>query len=176
MRSTKELLFCFNKWEAAEHGIRALHKALIVTSNFMDTVNITGKWVGVITYGEKYQQLSGKQLFFEAELGQHGRNIDGVSVDTGGVGVNPTPAKLIGTLAGRKISFVKNYEAQSHLEKNGEEKIDYTKPGLDIFYSGDIDTTAQIITGIWEYRVKVRLLYIFQMTLKVGGTWKMERS
>jgi hypothetical protein len=142
----------------------------------MEAINVTGTWTAVITYGEKYKQFAGKELFFEADLTQEGQKIYGTSKDIEGIGKNPTPATLSGSITQGKIKFVKRYEALLSLNAMGDEVFDKTKPGLDINYSGVYDHTGNSFSGHWEYRIRTKTLYLIPYIFICGGNWSMKRK
>ena len=67
----------------------------------MTTLNLNGRWTGVIVYGHKYRQLQGKNLYFDLEITQNNNEITGISIDTGGQGTSPDSAKITGTINNR---------------------------------------------------------------------------
>jgi hypothetical protein len=141
----------------------------------MATIDITGAWRGEIIYGRKYRQYEGRTLFFEAEFTQNGNSIQGNSVDTGGVGANPDPAEITGSIRKNKISFVKQYSTLAYMDEEGNNVIDRSQAGPEIYYFGIYDEQTGMFSGIWEYRIKVKFLWIIPSLYRAGGVWSMTR-
>ena len=138
--------------------------------------NLQGLWVGTITYGKSYKAFAGSELFFELELREEGNQISGEAMDTGGFGVSPDPAKIIGFTKEREIHFVKQYTTCHFLDVDKRVIIDPSTPGLPIRYSGLFDEMTQRFAGDWVMEAKTKFLWIFPVTHRAGGTWTMQRK
>lgn len=138
-------------------------------------IDLSGKWVGTVVYGAEYKQFSGKELFFEFELIQQGDEIAGTAIDTGGTGVSPDQANILGTFKNNKIIFLKQYES-SHYYSGNETKIDRSKPGPKIKYTGEYNEQTQTFSGEWVIKITFLLLWIIPMRLKSTGSWTMQRK
>jgi hypothetical protein len=136
---------------------------------------ITGKWNGVIIYGPKYRQFAGKELYFEADFEQTKDSFHGIAKDTGGTGVNPDKATISGSLTPNSITFIKRYDSL-HYQDNDQIIIDKTRPGYDIYYSGNYDEGEGVFKGTWEYRIEYWLFGLIPRRYVGGGTWTMSRK
>jgi hypothetical protein len=145
-------------------------------NTLMETIDISGSWQGEIIYGHKYRQYAGKALFFEATFTQQADDIHGTATDTGGEGVNPDLASITGRLAGNRFSFIKRYASLAYIDEEGKRVVDRSTPGFDIHYLGIYDTETGKFSGTWEYRVKMRVLWIIPWLHRPGGTWTMSRK
>lgn len=141
----------------------------------MKTPYIHGKWTGTITYGKKYAELNGKELYFDLEIIQDGELITGTSVDIGGIGTSPDAASISGTFKANAISFIKRYNSFHYFDR-GNTVVDKSQPGYEIYYTGVYNETQQTFRGNWEYRVRYNIFWIFSRKYVVGGTWSMRHK
>jgi hypothetical protein len=138
-------------------------------------MKIQGQWTGVITYGKEYVMHKNKELYFDLEIIQTLDNISGTSIDIGGVGMSPDPAKITGTFKNKKINFVKQYSSFHYFEK-GVSKIDKSRLGSLINYFGEFDELEQKFKGNWIINGKVKLWGIIPIKYINTGTWIMQRK
>lgn len=143
-------------------------------------MNIEGAWTGTIVLGESYGDNSGAATYFDLDIVQEGDHITGTAVDIAGAYINPYPAFVEGTLNGKDITFVKQYEALHYLEEDGLTiQVDASRKGLYIHYSGDFDEAEQMFRGVWMMRERRMLLgterteYTFAAS---EGRWYMHRK
>ncbi len=141
----------------------------------MSTPNISGKWTGVIIYGKKYREYSGKELYYDAELIQENDLIHGTSSDTAGVGVSPDIASISGSFSSNFISFVKRYESLHYFDRD-QVVFDRTQPGYEIYYTGLYDEFNQSFQGNWEYILRYKIFGFIPSTFIAGGTWTMRKK
>jgi len=141
----------------------------------MSISDLTGQWTGVIIYGKKYHDLRGQELYFDAEITQHGDSINGTAIDTGGAGASPDAAVITGSYSANSISFVKKYSSR-HFSKKGELIIDKATPGPDIFYNGIFDESSKEFKGIWKYKIRLWFLGLIPFRFTASGTWTMRRK
>jgi hypothetical protein len=156
--------------------MQPLHKVVPSAAITMETIDISGTWQGEIIYGKKYREYEGKALFFDAEFIQHLNSIQGTAIDTRGVGVNPDPAKISGTINRNDISFIKQYATLATMHKDGSTLIDKSKPGPKIHFCGAYDQQSAKFTGTWEYSIKVWAFGFIPMSVKAGGAWSMTKK
>jgi hypothetical protein len=142
----------------------------------MTTLNLNGRWTGVIVYGYRYRRLQGKNLYFDLEITQDNNEITGTSIDTGGQGVSPDPAKIKGTIHNYFISFIKQYSSYHYSDLNGDVIIDRTRLGSEIFYTGLYNETEKEFSGDWKLIHKAKLFGIIPIKLSATGTWTMKRK
>jgi len=138
-------------------------------------IDVTGNWVGVITYGKEYRTHKGKELYFDMELIQQNENIRGISLDIGGAGISPRKASIEGSLKENAIEFIKQY-ATFHYYKNGETIIDNLRKGHAIKYSGLYNSDSQTFTGNWIIKGKVKLFGFIPINYQNTGIWSMKRK
>lgn len=138
--------------------------------------NHEGNWTGVIHLGKKYRLHKNKEIYFDLEMQQDGNNIMGTSIDTGGFGASPDPAKINGNIIDQNIYFVKQYSSRHFLNRNGEMIVDKSRPGPEIFYTGIFNEQGNNFNGDWIMKIKVKLFRLFPLTFKLGGTWTMKRK
>jgi hypothetical protein len=138
----------------------------------MQTGNISGRWKGVLMYGEDYGDSKGKHLAFEMELSQVGTKVKGVAHDVEGEGVNPDSASIQGRLQGNKLVFTKRYDSFHFLE-NGQTKVERSRRGPKIYYHGDYDHLVDAFYGTWTFEYK--LLGFIRIGYMGSGTWSMGR-
>lgn len=137
--------------------------------------DITGQWTGTVVYGQGYGQFKGKELFFEFDLIQHVYEIAGSGIDTGGSGISPDSADILGTFKDNKINFIKRYKS-SHFYQDGEIKIDRAKLGPKIKYTGIYNEQDGTFSGEWVIRLTVFILWFIPIPIKNAGTWTMKRK
>ncbi|MCB0472465.1 MAG: hypothetical protein KDC56_05335 [Flavobacteriaceae bacterium] len=137
-------------------------------------MNISGKWNGAITYGKEYGKFAGNEVLFEMEIVQNNDHFHGVSKDTGGFGVNPDPASIEGKITGDTISFIKVYPTFHYINSMGEQKINPSRKGSEIRYTGKYDKAKEVISGNWEMSVWVLVIAIIPWRIKATGTWEMQ--
>lgn len=138
-------------------------------------MDIQGKWTGTIIYGKEYREYKGKELYFDLEIIQDTEKITGTSIDIGGVGMSPDSAKIIGTFVGTKINFIKQYSSYHYLDK-GKTKVDKSKNGSEIKYSGNYDEHKQLFQGNWILKGRVKLFGFIPIKYSNTGMWSMKRK
>ncbi|PHR43720.1 MAG: hypothetical protein COA32_15815 [Fluviicola sp.] len=137
-------------------------------------MNISGQWIGTLTYGQEYGDLAGKTLRFEMELSQIENKFSGLSKDLDGVGVNPDPAEIKGKLTENEINFVKQYRSLHLADKNNS--IDKSRKGPKIFYSGRYDEALKEFSGLWKMFVQRKFFGLIPINRHTSGTWEMKRK
>lgn len=143
----------------------------------MDKIDLTGHWTGTIIYGKSYSRIAGKELYFDMELVQSGNEFAGNAIDTGGFGVNPDEAYILGSVKDLEINFLKQYNSSHYYSlKDNETKINKKKRGPKIKYNGIYNLENDTITGEWQINVTVLFLYILPLRFKSSGTWNMTRK
>lgn len=143
----------------------------------MNKLNLNGQWTGTIQYGKEYSQHAGKELYFDLELMQYGDEIAGTAYDTGGVGASPDSANILGTYQDNRINFLKQYTSSHYYDRdNSDTKIDRSKKGPIIKYSGFYNDSEKTFTGDWVIRMTVNLFWIIPLPFKNTGTWTMKRK
>ncbi len=138
-------------------------------------MNLQGQWTGTITYGKEYRLHKNKQLYFDMELFQEREKITGTAVDVDGVGMSPDRAMIHGNFKDNTISFIKKY-ASRHYSVGGETKVDNSRLGPDIHYSGDYNEHQQRFEGIWTIRSRGWFLGFIPLKYTLTGTWLMRRK
>jgi len=142
----------------------------------MTTLNLNGRWTGVIVFGNRYRQLQGKNLYFDLEITQDNNKITGTSIDTGGQGASPDPANIKGTIDDNFISFIKQYSSYHYYDLNGQVIVDRTRLGPEIFYTGLYNETENEFSGDWKLIHKLKLFGITLFKLSATGLWTMKRK
>lgn len=141
-----------------------------------NTLDIHGEWFGKCIYGPEYGELENSTLYFKVNFDQNEDTFTGIAIDTGGIGVNPTPANIKGFIDGQDINFVKVYKAFAIFSDNNELEIDHTQSSSEIEYNGTFDASSNSIKGDWA-------IYTFEDELINGtleyvatGTWEISRQ
>jgi hypothetical protein len=138
-------------------------------------MNIEGKWTGTIVYGKEYGKHSNKELFFDLEIIQDSDKISGNAMDIRGAGSSPDPATINGTIDGTSIKFIKQYSSWHYYYK-GATKVDKSRAGSEIHYSGQWMENEQRFKGDWIIYSKVKIFGIFPYKYHCTGTWTMFRK
>jgi hypothetical protein len=138
-------------------------------------MNVQGKWKGTIIYGKVYRSAANRELYFEAEISQMDEILTGTATDTGGLGVNPDPASIVGAVSGNRISFVKQYPTR-HFMVGGKTIFNRKKKGPEIRYNGEFNPETQTFAGTWLIKQVTKLLGFIPITMEGSGTWTMERK
>lgn len=138
-------------------------------------MNVQGKWTGTIIYGKEYRVHQNKEVYFDLDINQDTDQITGIAMDIGGFATNPDPAKIIGTVVGNGINFIKQY-ASRHTFKNGQTVIDKSRPGPEINYTGIYDESSNSFNGNWEITFTFKLFWLIPIRQSGGGTWSMRRK
>ncbi len=140
-------------------------------------INLSGQWTGTIIYGKGYGQFAGKELYFDLDVIQYRDEIAGTAVDIGGAGTSPDSANILGTFRDNKINFIKQYLSSHYYLQTGDTKIDKSRKGPQIKYSGIYNEKTGTFFGNWVLNTR---LLIFGLTipvpLKNSGTWTMTRK
>lgn len=139
-------------------------------------MDLTGQWFGTVVYGKEYREDKGKELYFQMDLIQYGNEIAGTAIDTGGTGVSPDLARVLGKFENNRIEFLKQYDSSHYLDKNGKIIVDRSKKGHKIKYSASYEETNQTFNGAWKIRVWVLFLWFFPIPWSCNGTWSMKRG
>lgn len=138
------------------------------------TIDMTGKWRGVLYYSAEYN-AGDASLRFEMEIKQTGQAIEGIATDTGGWGMSPDPASIVGKLKGHKLQFIKQY-VSTHYVVNGQVYVDDTVLGPEITYTGVYDDTRKVFEGKWAFLEKRKWMGLLPYTVSAGsGTWQIWR-
>ena len=137
-------------------------------------MNITGQWIGTITYGEEYGDLSGKSVRFEMELTQKEQRISGLSRDVGGDGVSPDPAEIKGELTEDEITFVKQYNSLHLADEHNT--IDKSRKGPKIKFFGRYEESSIEFNGKWKMGVQRKFFRLIPINRRSSGTWNMKRK
>ena len=139
-------------------------------------IDLTGLWKGTIVYGKGYKQYIGKELYFDMDIIQYGNEIAGTAKDTGGVGMSPDSAQILGSIINNKITFLKQYSSFHYQTADGGVKVNKNFAGPMINYNGSFDAATEAFTGHWNIKLKYRLFGIIPLTLKCSGIWMMSRK
>jgi hypothetical protein len=138
-------------------------------------MNLTGQWSGTVIYGKEYRKHQHAELYFDLDIMQDHDKITGIAVDTGGVGVSPDPADITGTFAHGQMNFNKQYRSY-HFYHRGGTKIDQSRSGNVIQYTGIFLEEKQVFKGDWYIEGRGRLFGIIPFKYKNTGTWMMKRN
>lgn len=144
--------------------------------NNFKQMDLTGQWDAIVIYGKGYRDDKGKELCFQMDLVQYGNEIAGTAMDTGGVGVSPDPATILGEFMNNRLEFLKQYDSSHYLSKDGKVIVDRSRRGHKIKYSADFNETNQTFNGVWKIRVWVLFLWLLPIVLSCKGTWTMKRK
>lgn len=137
--------------------------------NITPTANIAGNWQGALILGNEYQQDAGQEITFDVTINQTGLLINGIAKDTGGIGVNPHPAKILGRFEDNTISFIKQYET-AHYQTDHGTTIDESTKGHLIYYYGIYNNNT--FSGNWTITD-----FVDGEQMTVGsGTWTMKQK
>jgi|JI10StandDraft_1071094.scaffolds.fasta_scaffold09301_1 hypothetical protein len=139
-------------------------------------MDLTGQWEATIIYGKEYREDKGKELCFQMDLVQYGDEIAGTAIDTGGIGVSPDPATILGKVINNDIEFIKRYDSSHYLDRGGKVVVDRSRRGHKIKYSASFNETNQIFTGVWTIRIWVLFLWFIPIVWSCNGTWTMKRK
>ncbi|MCE3226738.1 MAG: hypothetical protein K0S32_1289 [Bacteroidetes bacterium] len=139
-------------------------------------MDLNGKWSGTVVYGKGYGGYEGKELYFDFDLIQNGKEIAGTAFDTGGVGMSPDQAQLFGTFENNQFEFLKQYDSLHYYSNEGEVTVDKTQKGPLIKYSGIYNTNTDTFSGFWFMKVRVLILWIIPWTINCGGIWSLRRK
>jgi hypothetical protein len=138
-------------------------------------LNLTGNWKGTIEYGKEYGENAGEKIIFRSELNQHKNKFSGLSYDISGIGLNPEPADINGEIKGRKINFIKQYRIR-HMLVGDEHKIDPTRKGPKILYTGIFNESTNSFEGNWTMSVAKKFFGLIPLNIKTTGIWKMKKK
>lgn len=137
-------------------------------------MNLEGKWIGTLTYGESYGKWAGETLQFEMQLTEHNNLITGTSTDIQGWGLNPSPAEIRGEQSGNSITFIKQY--RSFQLAGSPNLIIKRQKGPEIIYSGVYIEDERSFQGEWTIKVKHTFFGLIPLNRRSSGTWTMERN
>lgn len=138
-------------------------------------MNYSGRWEGVLTYGDTYPK-AGAKLKFQLDIHETGGVFYGVSVDLEGDGMNPYGASVVGGIKGNLIHFVKHYKYSHHATEEGETVIRTDLAGMPIQYTGHYLEKMERFEGEWKYEFSQRYFLFFMRKVSYGnGTWYMKR-
>lgn len=141
---------------------------------YMDTINISGEWTGIIVLGKGYLKHKGKEVYFDAEIKHEDNLINGFATDIKGYGINPDSAMIEGTFIDNEISFIKQYPSLHYHDRNGKFIIDRSKQGPKIYYKGTYDKDKQEFVGDWIMSVILKLFLFIPIKFSGTGTWSMK--
>ena len=137
---------------------------------------LEGSWTGSLIYSKDYRLHAGKTLYFEMDLMHSGNEFIGKAKDTGGTGMSPDPADILGTFSENKIRFLKQYATSHYYMPDGSTEIDRTQKGPVIVYTGVFDPVSQEFSGDWIIKTRYLLFFIIPLVNKSRGTWTMKRK
>jgi hypothetical protein len=138
-------------------------------------MEITGKWIGHLKYGDDYGKNKDQLLHFEVELIQDGNKFSGTSNDVKGFGMSPDQAIINGTVNEDKIEFTKQYENKHYLDLKNKLVVDKQNKGHIIEYTGTYNKKDECYVGNWEINSVFKLLWLIPIKYKNTGTWEMKR-
>lgn len=126
-------------------------------------MNISGKWKGILKYGEAYKNFAGRELAFELTMEHSGELIHGQSIDLEGFGRNSDPATIQGSFVDNQIAFEKQYPStlSVSLWRKQFKKEDGIKSPI-IYYTGVYDPKTSSFSGTWEINETRKILGIFK--------------
>jgi len=139
-------------------------------------MNITGQWAGTIIYGKEYRTHFNKELYFDMDINQENEKISGTTTDTGGFGMSPDKATIIGKMTNNKINFIKQYSSMHSYGSDGKTIVDKSKRGPEINYSGVYNEGENSFIGDWKMTVKVKIFWLIPLKMSASGTWMMKRK
>jgi hypothetical protein len=140
-----------------------------------EEMDISGEWIGIITYGKQYEQFAGEKLWFELNLEQTGNKFSGIALDIRGFGINEFPARISGLVNHGDIEFDKVYDNEQLLEDLWESR--YTgEASVPIQYFGSFNEVSQEFIGTWIITEKFKILKIIPWNIESKGTWSMKRK
>lgn len=143
----------------------------------MAKINLSGYWIGTLIYGKEYRNHAGKELHFTMNLVHYNNEVAGTALDTGGTGMSPDEANILGTFHNNTINFYKQYASLHYYTGSGDTAIDRSKKGPLINYTGTFDPVNETFYGEWKIRLKLSVWGIhIPLPIKSTGTWTMKRN
>ena len=61
-------------------------------------MKLDGEWMGSIILGKLYGALQNRVMHFDMTIAQTGEEFKGTAIDTGGLGMHPDAATIVGNL------------------------------------------------------------------------------
>jgi hypothetical protein len=138
-------------------------------------MDVQGLWTGTVIYGKEYRNLKGQAMHFEMEIFQTGNRIHGNANDIHGTGTSPDTATIQGEISEKEINFIKQYKS-THYYNKGTTRLDKSKPGPEIKYSGCFDEKENIFKGEWILHGTFKLLGLIPIKYINTGTWIMKKK
>jgi len=142
----------------------------------LNSVDLNGKWEGILTLGKRYGKNIGKEIFYNANITQRENKITGITSDISGFGINPEPADIDGEIDEFKISFIKQYRIFHSMTITEKVKLDRTKKGAEIFFTGFFNDDTNSFEGGWSMSMTFKIFFIFPAKTKLTGVWTMKKQ
>lgn len=140
----------------------------------MNPFNQKKIWKGILVYKKGYGNFQNEKLEFEFQITQFANDyFEAISKDIAGFGINPSDAKITGTIRNNTINFEKIYNQNLYFDKYANFHLE-EKKSIPIIYEGKYHPQENKFHGKWKIHVNYKILWIIPYKYKLQGIWTME--